>query len=69
MIYLSNARSGSRMGHKPSPLVAEGREGGIAPAGLSAPGWPYAEGGIPPSPTLPHKGGEDRSRQRQGARP
>ncbi len=40
----------------PSPPVGEGREGGTAPAG-SMPA--VADGiGTPPSPSLPHKGGE-----------
>jgi hypothetical protein len=45
---------------EPSPLVGEGWVGGIAPAVFSAPSWTSVEGGIPPSLTLPHKGGEDR---------
>ncbi len=48
--------------HSPSPLVGEGREGGTHPkdareAILSDAPTLVA---IPPSPTLPHKGGEGR---------
>jgi DNA ligase-1 len=43
---------------KPSPLVGEGWEGGIEGAGQEEPGWSAVERGIPPSPSLPHKGGE-----------
>jgi hypothetical protein len=45
----------------PSPLVGEGREGGTAPRrdAREAISSGYKEGGpVPPSPALPHKGGE-----------
>ncbi len=64
MVHLRDTGSGARIERKPSPLVGEGWQGGIAPAILSAPNTPHVEGGIPPSLTLPHKGGEDRLRQR-----
>jgi len=44
----------------PSPLVGEGWEGGVEIAGLAGLGTTSVEGGIPPSPALPHKGGERR---------
>ncbi len=40
----------------PSPPVGEGREGGTAPAGTTP--AVASDTGIPPSPSLPHKGGE-----------
>ena len=67
MVHLSNAGLDTHFGRKPSPLVGEGWEGGIAPAILSAPSWAYVEDGIPPSLALPHKGGEDRSRHLHAA--
>jgi ATP-dependent Lhr-like helicase len=48
----------------PSPLVGEGREGGLRPerdAREATCSVPQAHIPIPPSPTLPHKGGEGRS--------
>jgi hypothetical protein len=48
--------------HSPSPLVGEGREGGTHPkdARAATSSEPHALVAIPPSPTLPHKGGGGR---------
>ncbi|WP_332683659.1 cisplatin damage response ATP-dependent DNA ligase [Bosea sp. (in: a-proteobacteria)] len=57
---LGSSSPGQRRAREPSPLVGEGWEGGIEVAGRVEPRTTGVEGGIPPSLSLPHKGGEKR---------